>query len=80
MLIKLKSGEIINLYNVVNVIADKEGQYGVKYILTNNTMFFEEYDTPEEVDARIEEIMKYNIGLSVPEYNQAINTAQEIKE
>lgn len=80
MLIKLKSGDIINLYNVVNVVADKEGQYGVKYTLTNNTMFFEEYDTPEEVDARIEEIMKYNIGLSVPEYNQAINTAQEIKE
>ena len=80
MLIKLKGGEIINLYNVTNIIADKEGQMGVKYILVNNQTFSENFDTEVEVDARIEELMSYNIGLTVPQYNQAVETAQEIKE
>ena len=80
MLIKLKSGEIINLYNVTNIIADKEGTMGVKYILTNNAIFSENFDTESEVDARIEELMSYNIGLTVTEYNQAVETAQEIKK
>ena len=80
MLIKLKTGDIINLYNVVNIIPDKEGQMGVKYILVNNQTFSENFDTEVEVDARIEELMSYNIGLTVPQYNQAVETAQEIKE
>ena len=80
MLIKLKGGEIINLYNVTNIIADKEGQMGVKYILVNNQTFAENFNTESEVDARIEELMSYNIGLTVPQYNQAVETAQEIKE
>ena len=80
MLIKLKGGEIINLYNVTNIIADKEGQMGVKYILVNNQTFAENFNTASEVDARIEELMSYNIGLTVPQYNQAVETAQEIKK
>ena len=80
MLIKLKGGEIINLYNVTNIIADKEGQMGVKYILVNNQTFSENFNTEAEVDARIEELMSYNIGLTVTQYNQAVETAQEIKE
>ena len=80
MLIKLKGGEIINLYNVTNIIADKEGQMGVKYILVNNQKFSENFDTESEVDARIEELMSYNIGLTVTQYNEAVETAQEIKE
>ena len=54
MLIKLKGGEIINLYNVTNIIADKEGQMGVKYILVNNQTFSENFNTKSKVDARIE--------------------------
>ena len=80
MLIKLKTGDIINLYNVVNIIPDKEGTMGVKYILVNNKVFNEEFDTEEEVDARIKELMSYNIGLTVTQYNQAVETAQEIKK
>lgn len=80
MLIKLKTGDIINLYNVVNIIPDKEGQMGVKYILVNNQTFAENFNTESEVDARIEELMSYNIGLTVPQYNQAVETAQEIKK
>ena len=80
MLIKLKTGDIINLYNVVNIIPDKEGQMGVKYILVNNQPFAENFNTESEVDARIKELMSYNIGLTVTEYNQAVETAQEIKK
>ena len=78
MLIKLKGGDIINLYNVTNIVPDKEGAMGVKYILTNNKVFTENFDTEEEVDARIKELMSYNIGLTVTEYNKAVTTAQEI--
>lgn len=78
MLIKLKSGDIINLYNVTNIVPDKEGTMGVKYILTNNKVFTENFDTEEEVDARIKELMSYNIGLTVTEYNKAVTTAEEI--
>lgn len=78
MLIKLKGGDIINLYNVTNIVPDKEGAMGVKYILTNNKVFAEDFDTEEEVDARIKELMSYNIGLTVTEYNKAVTTAQEI--
>ena len=78
MLIKLKGGDIINLYNVTNIVPDKEGAMGVKYILTNNKVFAENFDTEEEVDARIKELMSYNIGLTVTEYNKAVTTAQEI--
>ena len=80
MLIKLNTGDIINLYNVVNIIPDKEGQMGVKYILVNNQTFAENFNTESEVDARIEELMSYNIGLTVTQYNEAVETAQEIKE
>lgn len=80
MLIKLKGGEIINLYNVTNIIPDKEETMGVKYILTNNKVFTEKFNSEKEVDDRIEELMSYNIGLTVTEYNQAVDTAQEIKE
>lgn len=78
MLIKLKGGDIINLYNVTNIVPDKEGTMGVKYILTNNKVFTENFDTEEEVDARIKELMSYNIGLTVTEYNKAVTTAEEI--
>lgn len=78
MLIKLKGGDIINLYNVTNIVPDKEGAMGVKYILTNNKVFAENFDTEEEVDARIKELMSYNIGLTVTEYNKAVTTAEEI--
>ena len=78
MLIKLKGGDIINLYNVTNIVPDKEGAMGVKYILTNNKVFAEDFDTEEEVDARIKELMSYNIGLTVTEYNKAVTTAEEI--
>lgn len=78
MLIKLKGGDIINLYNVTNIVPDKEGAMGVKYILTNNKVFTENFDTEEEVDARIKELMSYNIGLTVTEYNKAVTTAEEI--
>ena len=78
MLIRLQDGQIINLYNVASIVADKSGTMGVKYVLNNNSIFTEVYATEAEVDARIEELMGYNIGLSVPEYNQAIETANEI--
>ena len=44
------------------------------------TVSVKEFDTEEEVDARIKELMSYNIGLTVTQYNQAVETAQEIKE
>lgn len=79
MLIKLQDGKIINLYNVASIVVDKNETMGVRYVLSNNAVFTETYESEAEVDARIEELMSYNIGLSVPEYNKAVETAQEIE-
>jgi len=79
MLIRIQNGEIINLYNVAFISVDKEGTMGIKYTLTNNKIFKEEYKTEAEVDARVEELMSYNIGLTVSEMNEALETALEIE-
>ena len=60
-----------------NPISFVMGVYGSNAIMDSYTW----YEVAEsEVDARIEELMNYNIGLTVTEYNQAVETAQEIKK
>lgn len=76
---KLKTGDIINFDNIANIVIDDSGTLSIRYILVNGKVFAEPFDTMEEINARIEDLMNSNTAITVKEYDVAVETAKEIQ-
>ncbi len=79
LLNKLKTGEIINLDNVASIKVDETGSLGIRYILVNDKVFVEPFETVEELQARLENLMSTNTAITVEDYDVALETAKEIQ-
>ena len=76
MLVELNTGDIINLGAVASI---KKNETKLVYVLKNNSVFSEAFNTEEEVANRLEELFGFNEVLDVEEYNEALDVARDIQ-